>query len=83
MQYAAVLKYRSIFLLLGTDHVTVKTNERMKFMSILCSVVVPMYNEEAVVSETYSRLTEVMEKPATAMKLFSLMTEAGIIQLRC
>ncbi|HEY8422044.1 MAG TPA: glycosyltransferase family 2 protein [Thermoclostridium sp.] len=31
-------------------------------MDILCSVVVPMYNEEAVVSETYRRLTEVMER---------------------
>lgn len=31
-------------------------------MGILCSVVVPMYNEEAVVSETYCRLTRVMEE---------------------
>lgn len=30
--------------------------------NILCSVVVPMYNEEAVVCETYKRLTGVMEK---------------------
>lgn len=29
---------------------------------IICSVVVPMYNEEAVIPETYRRLTEVMEK---------------------
>ncbi len=31
-------------------------------MDIVCSVVVPMYNEEEVLSETYCRLTEVMEK---------------------
>lgn len=31
-------------------------------MDILCSVVVPMYNEEEVASETYRRLTSVMEK---------------------
>ena len=31
-------------------------------MDIICSVVVPMYNEEAVLAETYRRLTEVMEK---------------------
>ena len=30
-------------------------------MDILCSVVVPMYNEEAVLAETYRRLTHVME----------------------
>ena len=30
-------------------------------MDIICSVVVPMYNEEAVLDETYRRLTEVME----------------------
>lgn len=30
-------------------------------MDLLCSVVVPMYNEEAVLAETYRRLTEVME----------------------
>lgn len=28
---------------------------------ILCSVIVPMYNEEAVINETYSRLTRVMK----------------------
>ena len=31
-------------------------------MDLLCSVVVPMYNEEDVLTETYRRLTEVMEK---------------------
>lgn len=31
-------------------------------MSILCSVVVPMYNEEEVIPVTYQRLTDVMEK---------------------
>ncbi|NLY19248.1 MAG: glycosyltransferase family 2 protein [Clostridiaceae bacterium] len=30
-------------------------------MELLCSVVVPMYNEEAVLNETYRRLTQVME----------------------
>lgn len=30
-------------------------------MDIICSVVVPMYNEEAVLAETYRRLTGVME----------------------
>lgn len=30
-------------------------------MDLLCSVVVPMYNEEAVLHETYRRLTQVME----------------------
>lgn len=29
---------------------------------ILCSVIVPMYNEEAVINETYNRLTQVMEE---------------------
>ena len=28
---------------------------------ILCSVIVPMYNEEEVIPETYRRLTKVME----------------------
>lgn len=28
---------------------------------VICSVIVPMYNEEAVIPETYSRLTKVME----------------------
>lgn len=36
--------------------------EGRTFMDILCSIVVPMFNEEAVVSETYRRLTEVMGK---------------------
>ena len=31
-------------------------------MDLLCSVVVPMFNEEDVLTETYRRLTEVMEK---------------------
>ena len=29
---------------------------------VLCSVIVPMYNEESVINETYSRLTKVMEE---------------------
>lgn len=37
-------------------------------MSILCSVVVPMYNEEEVIPVTYQRLTDVMEKPTSIMK---------------
>ena len=28
---------------------------------ILCSVIVPMYNEEEVITETYTRLTKVMD----------------------
>ena len=31
-------------------------------MSVLCSIVVPMYNEEEVVQVTYQRLTDIMEK---------------------
>ncbi|AGC68413.1 glycosyl transferase family 2 [Thermoclostridium stercorarium subsp. stercorarium DSM 8532] len=38
-------------------------------MDILCSVVVPMYNEEAVARETYRRLTEVMEKIGCAYEI--------------
>ncbi|ANW98771.1 glycosyltransferase [Thermoclostridium stercorarium subsp. thermolacticum DSM 2910] len=38
-------------------------------MDILCSVVVPMYNEEAVARETYRRLTEVMEKTGCAYEI--------------
>ncbi len=30
--------------------------------NIVCSIIVPMYNEEAVIPETYRRLTQVMEK---------------------
>lgn len=29
---------------------------------IVCSVIVPMYNEEAVIHETYRRLTKVMQE---------------------
>ena len=36
---------------------------------ILCSVVVPMYNEELVVHETYKRLVSVMESTNEAYEI--------------
>ncbi len=38
-------------------------------MDIICSVVVPMYNEEAVLAETYRRLTKVMENSGFAYEI--------------
>lgn len=35
--------------------------KRFKVEDILCSVIVPMYNEESVMNETYKRLTKVMQ----------------------
>ncbi len=37
--------------------------------SVVCSVVVPMYNEEAVVEETYKRLKAVMEQSMVSYEL--------------
>ena len=36
---------------------------------IVCSVVVPMYNEEEVIGETYRRLKEVMDETGEAYEL--------------
>ena len=35
---------------------------------VLCSVIVPMYNEEEVITETYQRLTTVMDSIMKTMK---------------
>lgn len=38
-------------------------------MDVLCSVVVPMYNEEEVLHETYRRLTEVMKNSGVSYEI--------------
>lgn len=38
-------------------------------MNVVCSVVIPMYNEEAVIGETYKRLKKVMEGLGQAYEL--------------
>ena len=45
---------------------------------IVCSVVVPLYNEEEVILETYKRLKRFWTLPMNLMKLYLLMMEVEI-----
>ena len=39
---------------------------------IVCSVIVPMYNEEEVIHETYRRLTEVMKESGESYEIIMI-----------